>query len=380
MSNTMGQARIYLSPPHLSGAEERFVVDAIRSNWIAPLGPHVDAFEQEFAERINVAAAAATVSGTAALHLALLLADVRPGDEVLVGTLTFAGSVFPILYVGAKPVFVDCERLSWNVDPELIVEAIEARVRRGRPPAAVIAVHLYGQSANLEPLLEACAKHGIPLIEDAAEALGATFKDQPVGALGRMSIFSFNGNKIITTAGGGMLATGEPQLAARARKLAAQAREPLPHYEHREIGFNYRMSNLLAAVGRAQLVVLEERVAARRRNFDFYRASLEDLPGVAFTEEAPWGRSTRWLTTLTIEPQAFGCDREAVRAALEKDNIESRPLWKPMHLQPVFAECEIVGGHIAEELYARGLCLPSGSNLEQHDLDRVVRIVRQMAS
>jgi len=244
------------------------VRDAIRSNWIAPLGPHVDAFEAEFAERIGVAAAAATSSGTGALHLALRLAGVEAGAEVLVSTLTFAGSVNPVRYLGATPVFVDAERRSWNLDPALVAEAVEDRVRRGRPPAAVVPVHLYGQSADLEPILEVCAEHGVPVVEDAAEALGATCRDRPVGAFGRMSIFSFNGNKIMTTSGGGMLVTDEPELAARARKLASQAREPAPHYEHAEVGYNYRLSNLLAAVGRAQLEVLDDRVEARRAVFE----------------------------------------------------------------------------------------------------------------
>jgi len=368
--------RIYLSPPHLSGREEEMVADAIRSNWIAPLGPHVDAFEAEFAERIGVAAAAATSSGTGALHLALRLAGVEAGDEVLVSTLTFAGSVNPVRYLGATPVFVDAERRSWNLDPALVAEAVEDRVRVGRPPAAVVPVHLYGQSADLEPILEVCAEHGVPVVEDAAEALGATYRDRPVGSFGRMSIFSFNGNKIMTTSGGGMLVTDEPELATRARKLASQAREPAPHYEHAEVGYNYRLSNLLAAVGRAQLEVLDDRVEARRAVFERYRDGLGDLPGLAFMPEAPWGRATRWLTTLTIDAERFGADREAVRLALERENIEARPVWKPMHLQPVFEGFEAVAGGVAEDLFRRGLCLPSGSDLGTADQDRIVGLVR----
>jgi len=352
------------------------VADAIRSNWIAPLGPHVDAFEAEFAERIGVAAAAATSSGTGALHLALRLAGVEAGDEVLVSTLTFAGSVNPVRYLGATPVFVDAERRSWNLDPALVAEAVEDRVRAGRPPAAVVPVHLYGQSADLEPILEVCAEHGVPVVEDAAEALGATYRDRPVGSFGRMSIFSFNGNKIMTTSGGGMLVTDEPELAARARKLASQAREPAPHYEHAEVGYNYRLSNLLAAVGRAQLEVLDDRVEARRAVFERYQDGLGDLPGLAFMREAPWGRATRWLTTLTIDPERFGADREAVRLALERENIEARPVWKPMHLQPVFEGFEVLGGGVAEDLFRRGLCLPSGSDLGPADQDRIVGLVR----
>ncbi|HEX7079609.1 MAG TPA: aminotransferase class I/II-fold pyridoxal phosphate-dependent enzyme [Gammaproteobacteria bacterium] len=369
--------RIHLSPPHLSGKERELIEDAFRSNWIAPLGPHVDAFEQEFAKRIGVRAAAATSSGTAALHLALLLAGVRPGDEVLVSTLTFAGSVFPIRYVSARPVFIDSETRSWNLDPDLVVETVERKVSRGRPPAAIIVVHLYGQSADLAPILAVGTKHGIPVIEDAAESLGATYHGASVGSFARASVFSFNGNKIITNSGGGMLATDDPDLAARARKLASQSREAMPHYEHVEIGYNYRMSNLLAAVGRAQLQVLDQRVAARRRNFRAYEEGLGDLPGVRFMPEADWGRATRWLTALTIDPAHFGVDRETVRLRLEAANIESRPVWKPMHLQPVFAGCEAVGTKVAELLFRQGLCLPSGSDLQSGDISRTIEIIRR---
>jgi dTDP-4-amino-4,6-dideoxygalactose transaminase len=374
----MTKHRIYLSPPHLSGREQALVADAFDSNWIAPLGPHVDAFEREFADRIGVAAAAATVSGTAALHLALVLAKVERGDEVLVSTLTFAGSVYPIKYMDATPVFIDCEPATWNLDPGLVVEAIESRVRRGKRPAAVVPVHLYGQSADLAPILRICEQYEIPVIEDAAEALGATYRDEPVGSKGVMSIFSFNGNKIITTSGGGMLVSNDATLASHARRLASQAREPVAHYEHREIGYNYRMSNVLAAVGRAQLAALDERVEARRRNFETYQRELGDLPGVTFTAEAPWGRASRWLTTLTIDPSEAGIDRDAVRVALERDDIEARPVWKPMHLQPVFAGCEIIGGAVSERVFERGLCLPSGSNLQPADLARVVDRVRSV--
>jgi dTDP-4-amino-4,6-dideoxygalactose transaminase len=372
----MTKSRIYLSPPHLSGREQALVAEAFDSNWIAPLGPHVDAFEREFADRIGVAAAAATVSGTAALHLALVLANVQRGDEVLVSTLTFAGSVYPIKYLDATPVFVDCEPVTWNMDPDLVVEAIESRVRRGKPPAAVVPVHLYGQSVNLAPILRICEQYEIPVIEDAAEALGATYRDEPVGSSGVMSIFSFNGNKIITTSGGGMLVSDDATLMSHARMLASQAREPVAHYEHREIGYNYRLSNVLAAVGRAQLAALDERVEARRANFETYRRELGGLPGVAFTAEAPWGRASRWLTTLLIDPSEAGIDRDTLRLALERDNIEARPVWKPMHLQPVFAGCETIGGKVAEGVFERGLCLPSGSNLQPSDLARVIAAVR----
>lgn len=371
--------RIYLSSPHMSGLEEQFVADAFATNWIAPLGPHVDAFEREFAEAVGTRHAAALSSGTAALHLALHLAGVGPGDEVLVSTLTFSASVNPIRYLGATPAFIDSERSSWNMDPALLAEAVEERARAGRLPKAVVVVHLYGQSADLDPIIDLCERYGIALVEDAAEALGATYNGRTPGTFGKAGIFSFNGNKIITTSGGGTLVSDDAALVAHARKLATQARDPAPHYEHSEIGYNYRLSNVLAGIGRGQLGVLEERVAARRRNFEYYVETLGDLPGIEFMPEAHWGRHTRWLTTLTIDPAEFGATREDVRLALEAENIEGRPVWKPMHLQPVFAEFPVIGGKVAEDLFDRGLCLPSGSNLTEHDLERVVAIVRAVA-
>jgi pyridoxal phosphate-dependent aminotransferase EpsN len=373
----MDAPRIYLSPPHMSGLEQTYVQDAFATNWIAPLGPHVDAFEREFAALVGTGHAAALSSGTAALHLALILLGVGPGDEVLVSTLTFAASANPVAYLGARPTFIDSEPASWNMDPALLREALAERARSGKLPKAVIAVHLYGQSANLGPILAACDDYGVPLIEDAAEALGATYGDRTPGTLGRLGFYSFNGNKVITTSGGGMLVSDDGDLIAHARKLATQARDDAPHYQHSELGYNYRLSNILAAIGRGQLPVLEERVAARRRNFDYYARALGDLPGVEFMPEAPWGRHARWLTCLTIDPEAFGADREAVREALAAENIEARPVWKPMHLQPVFAGCARVGGSVAEDLFARGLCLPSGSSLSPADLDRVSEVIRR---
>jgi len=371
--------RIYLSSPHMGGREEAFVAEAFASNWIAPLGPHVDAFEREFCESVGCAHATALSSGTAALHLALLLVGVGAGDEVLVSTLTFSASVNPIRYLGATPVFIDSERQSWNMDPALVEAALVARTRSGRLPAAVVVVHLYGQCADMAPILEVCGRFGVPVVEDAAEALGATYHGRPAGTLGAVGIFSFNGNKIITTSGGGMLVSEDGALVAHALKLATQARDPAPHYQHSEIGFNYRMSNVLAGIGRAQLQLLEDRVEARRRNFAFYREALGRLPGLEFTPEAPWGRHNRWLTTLTIDPPAFGADREVVRLALEAENIEARPVWKPMHLQPVFEAYPTLGGAVSEDLFARGLCLPSGSNLVTADLERVATVVRACA-
>ncbi|RKH73044.1 aminotransferase class I/II-fold pyridoxal phosphate-dependent enzyme [Corallococcus sp. AB049A] len=369
-------SRIYLSSPHMGTLERGYVDDAFASNWIAPLGPHVDAFQDEFARCVGTRHALALSSGTAALHLALQLVGVGPGDDVLVSTLTFSASVNPIRYLGASPVFIDSERTSWNMDPALLEEELAVRARQGRLPRAVVVVHLYGQSADLDPLLAACDRYGVPVVEDAAEALGSTYKGRVPGTLGRVGIYSFNGNKILTTSGGGMLVSADGDLVQHALKLATQARDAAPHYQHSEIGYNYRMSNVLAAIGRGQLHVLEDRVAARRANFDFYVEAFRDLPGIQFMPEAPWGRHTRWLTTLTIDPEAFGADREAVRVALERENIEARPVWKPMHLQPVFASFDRRRGGVAEDLFRHGLCLPSGSNLTRQELERVVEVVR----
>lgn len=360
----------------MSGREQEFVRDAFDTNWIAPLGPHVDAFESEFSLVIGARHAAALSSGTAALHLALKLVGVGKADFVIVSTLTFSASVNPIVYLGARPVFVDSERVSWNMDPALLVAGIERLAKSGNKPKAVVLVHLYGQSADIDAINSICDHRGIALIEDAAEALGSSYKGKHPGAFGKCGIFSFNGNKIITTSGGGMLVSEDEDIIRHARKLATQARDPAPHYQHSEIGYNYRMSNVLAAIGRGQLEVLEDRVQARRRNFDFYQRGLADLPGISFMPEAPWGRHTRWLTVIQVEPSLFGATREDIRLALEAENIEARPVWKPMHLQPVFAQYEKVGGGVAEEIFEKGLCLPSGSNLSESDLNRVVDVVR----
>lgn len=376
----MENARIYLSPPHMTGREQSYIQDVFDSNWIAPLGPHVDAFEQEFCAAVGAGHALALSSGTAALHLALLHLGIGPGDEVVVSTLTFAASVNPIVYLGARPLFIDSEPASWNMDPALLAAFLARRARANRLPKAVVVVHLYGQSADLGPILAACRQHGVPLIEDAAEALGATYQGRAPGTFGRAGIFSFNGNKIITTSGGGMLVADDAALIAHARKLATQARDPAPHYQHSEIGYNYRLSNILAAVGRAQLAALPERVAARRHNFARYQALLGDLPGVSFMPEAAWGQANRWLTIMTIDPQHAPAGRETVRLALESENIEARPVWKPMHLQPVFRDYECLGGAVAEHLFDQGLCLPSGSSLTAGDLARVAQVVRHTLS
>ena len=373
-------SRIYLSPPHMSGREATYVMDAFASNWIAPLGPHVDAFESEFCQVVGASAACAVSSGTAALHLALQLTGVSPGDEVFVSTFTFAASVNPIRYLGARPVFIDSESISWNMDPDRLHEALKERRASGVRPAAIVVVHLYGQAANVRAIAALAAEYDVPLIEDAAEALGATCDAGVPGTIGDFGVFSFNGNKIITTSGGGMLVGRDPTLIARARKLASQAREPAPHYEHREVGYNYRLSNVLAAIGRAQLEVLQDRVAARRRVYSRYEAALGSHPGLAFMPEAPWGRSTRWLTALTVDPAVAGASATDVRVALEERNIEARPLWKPMHLQPVFNEYPRFGGVVAEALFDKGICLPSGSDLTDGQLARVIRTVQSCLS
>jgi dTDP-4-amino-4,6-dideoxygalactose transaminase len=526
--------KIYLSSPHLGTQEFEFVREAFATNWIAPLGPHVDAFEKEFGQSLqegteltrigrkeaqkaqksegdglttegggqsSVLHAAALSSGTAALHLALKLVGLQRGEDVFCSSLTFSASANPIVYEGAKPVFIDSERTSWNMDPALLEKALEDRKKKGKLPRAVILVHLYGQCADIDAIAALCENYGVALIEDAAEALGATYfsrkeaqeaqnrtdsqvssglgsspvkLDQsaealgatyfshkkaqeaqnrtesqvssglgssPVkldqsaealgatyfshkkaqeaqnrtesqvspglgsspgdtkqsvitggipsssrdsrkaiapGTIGRLGIFSFNGNKIITTSGGGMLVSNDESLIKKARFWATQSRDPAPHYQHSEIGYNYRLSNVLAGIGRGQLQVLADRVNARRANCAYYEKAFADLPGISFMPEAPWNRCTRWLTCILVDPAAFGADREEIRLALEAENIEARPVWKPMHLQPVFAACDRFGGEVAEDLFNRGLCLPSGSNLSESDLERVVEVVRRV--
>jgi pyridoxal phosphate-dependent aminotransferase EpsN len=371
-----GVKRIFLSPPHLGGDELEYVKDALASNWVAPLGPHVDAFEREVAELIGLPHAAALASGTAALHLALRVLGVGPGDEVLCSTLTFAASATPALYEGGRPVFLDVEPGSWDLDPELLRQELRACAGRGRLPKAVVVVDLCGQAADYEPILEACAAYGVPVVEDAAHSLGATYRGRMAGSLGRLGVLSFNGNKIITASTGGMLLSAERELIDRAYFLATQARDPAPHYEHSVLGYNYRLSNILAAIGRAQLRLLPERLAARRRNHEFYRAALAGLPGLDFMPQAGNGRPNHWLTCVTIDPKAFGASCDDVRLALEAEEIESRLMWKPLHRQPVFAGCRYRGGAVAERVFERGLCLPSGSGLTEEELGRVAAVVK----
>jgi len=332
----------------------------------------VDAFEREFAQAVGAPCAAALSSGTAALHLALRRLGVSPGDEVFSSTLTFVATVNPVLYEGGAPVFIDSDAATWNMDPALLAHALDRAARRGRPPRAVIVVHLYGQSADIGPLLAACRRYGVPLLEDAAESLGASYGQTSPGTHGAFGAFSFNGNKILTTSGGGMLVGSDPEEIEKVRFLASQARDKAAHYEHSTHGYNYRMSNVLAAIGRGQLQALPLRVAARRRIFSLYEEALGGVPGITFMPEAPYGRGSRWLTVIQVDPREFGATAEDIRLCLERHNIESRPVWKPMHLQPLFAHARRVGGAIAERLFHRGLCLPSGSALAEGDIARVV--------
>jgi len=356
--------------------ERELLLSAFDSNWIAPLGPHVDAFERELGEVVGVPNVCALSSGTGGLHLALVLLGVGAGDEVLVSTLTFAATANAVTYVGARPTFIDSELTSWNMCPDRLAEVLEDRAKKGRLPKAIIVVDLYGQCADYARIVPLADRYGVPIIEDAAEALGATHEGRPAGGFGAMAVFSFNGNKIITTSGGGALVSSKKDLVDRARFLSTQARDPAPHYQHSTIGFNYRLSNLLAAVGRGQLEVLADRVAARRANNAFYREALSDLPGLAFLPEAPWGTSTCWLTCVTLDERASGVTPEAVRLALAEADIEARPLWKPMHLQPVFADAPVAGGSVAAGLFERGLCLPSGSSLTASERTEIADIVR----
>lgn len=380
MSKEPNQKPILLSTPHIGEQELQFVQEAFETNWVAPVGPNIDAFEQEFSQVVDSQYSAALSSGTAALHLALKLVGVEEGDEVFCSTFTFIASASPITYLGARPVFIDSDRTSWNMDPMLLEDALAKRDKLGKLPKAVVLVHLYGQSADIEPILEICDRYSIPLIEDAAEALGATYKNTSPGTWGQAGIFSFNGNKIITTSGGGMLISDDADLIKNAKFLATQARDPEPHYEHTQIGFNYRLSNISAGIGRGQLLVLKDRVAARRRNFEIYQAALGDLPGIEFMPEADYGTSTRWLSCLTFDPKIGGIDRETIRLKLLEQKIETRPVWKPMHLQPVFAGCEYIDNGVAEELFQKGLCLPSGSNLTDADLERVIAEIKKLYS
>ncbi|SFD80883.1 dTDP-4-amino-4,6-dideoxygalactose transaminase [Chitinophaga sp. CF118] len=371
--------KIWLSSPHMGNKELGFIHDAFDANWIAPLGPNVDGFEDDLATYLSIGHVAALSSGTAALHLGLILAGVKSGDEVICQSMTFSASANPIAYQGAIPVFVDSEEETWNMDPSLLDVAIKDRIAKGRKPKAIIPVHLYGMPAQMDKILAIASEYEIPIIEDAAEALGATYKGKACGTFGTLGILSFNGNKIITTSGGGALIGNDVAYISKARFLATQARDAAPHYQHSEIGYNYRMSNICAGIGRGQIQVLDEWVERRRANYDYYMQELSALKGISFVVEPEGSFSNRWLTTVLINPETSGgITREDVRIALEGDNIESRPLWKPMHMQPVFSDAPAYTNGVSEKLFNTGLCLPSGSNLLEADLQRVVNIIQSV--
>lgn len=353
--------------------------EAFAANWLSTVGPQVDAFEKELGERLGMSALAVS-SGTAAMHLALRLLGVGPNDEVLCPTLTFVATVNPVCYLGAQPVFIDSENRSWNIDPQLAAEVLRRKALSGRLPKAVIVVDLFGQSADLSPILEACSIYGVPVVEDAAEALGATYKESPAGTLCDIGVFSFNGNKIITTTGGGMLVSRNPQWVTRARFWATQAREAGLAYHHSELGYNYRMSNVLAGIGRGQLEVLDLRVQQRRAIAFRYRDGFADVPGVALMPQASYGLHTNWLSCFLINEKDFSCSRDQLIRRLDAAGIESRPVWKPMHLQPLYAGCERYGGEVAEDLFRRGICLPSSSSLTLEDQLRVINTVRSVCA
>lgn len=371
----MDRKKIWLSSPHMGGEEQKFVKEAFDSNWVAPLGPNVDEFENEMSRYLNIKSAAALSSGTAAIHLALIMNGIKAGDDVICQSFTFSGSANPIAYQQARAVFIDSEEESWNMDPVLLEKAIKDRKKQtGKYPGAVIAVHLYGQSAKIDEIKAVCEKYKIPLIEDAAEALGASFGNRKLGTFGDIGILSFNGNKILTTSGGGMLVSDNDGFVRQARFLSTQARDNAPHYEHTHIGYNYRMSNVLAGIGRGQLKVLDKRVERKREIFDRYQKGLVRLKGISFQPELKGSYGNRWLTAAVLEPGA----REEVRLELLKYNIESRPLWKPMHLQPVFKNCEKYENGVSERLFKDGLCLPSDTKMSNGEQDEIIGIIKKM--
>lgn len=370
--------KIWLSSPHMGGQEFDFVKEAFDTNWIAPLGPNVDCFEKDLSDFTGAKFAAALSSGTAALHLALIMIGVQPGDEVICQSFTFSASANPIVYLGAKPVFVDSETSAWNMCPATLEITIKDRIDKGKKPKAIIPVHLYGMPAYMDEIIHIAGKYDITVIEDAAEALGSSINGKAAGTFGIMGVLSFNGNKIITTSGGGALISDDNKLIEKARFLATQARDAAPHYQHSQIGYNYRMSNVSAGIGRGQMLVLEKHIGIRRKIYDNYVAQLSSLPGLSFLAEPDGFKSNRWLTTIVIDPvKSGGVTREDIRLQLEKYNIESRPLWKPMHLQPVFKDCPYYdNGGVSERVFNDGLCLPSGSNMKMDDQQRVIDIIK----
>ena len=368
--------RIYLSPPHMSGEEARLVTEAFATNFIAPAGPALGAFEREFADLTGFAHCVALSSGTAAMHLALKALDLQPGEEVWASTLTFIASIGPAVHERAIPVFIDSDEATWTMDPVLLKEGLARAAKQGRRPRAVIPTDIYGQSCDLDRIVDICRAYDVPVIADSAEAVGARYRDRHAGKGARAAIYSLNGNKIITASNGGMLATDDAALAETARHLATQAREAVPHYEHRTVGFNYRLSNICAAIGLGQLRALDLRVQRRRDIFSRYVSRLSDLEGISFMPEATYGQGTRWLTVMMIDPEKNRSTPEVVRLALEARNIEARPVWKPMHMQPVFSSARAIGGQVASRLYEQGLCLPSGTAMSDDAVDRISQIVR----
>ena len=370
--------RILLSVPHMGGREQVYVREAFATNWLSTVGPNLTAFEREFEARIGLPAVA-LASGTAALHLALRLVGVGPGDEVLCSTLTFVAAANAIVYQGGVPVFVDSDRATWNLNSDVLSHALRERAAANRLPKALVVVHLYGQSADMAPILHACAEYGVVVIEDAAEAVGTLYKGKPAGTLGDVGVYSFNGNKIVTTTGGGMLVSRNRTWVDKARFWSQQARDPGIAYEHSELGYNYRLSNVLAGIGRGQLEVLDLRVQQRRAIAFRYRDAFADLPGISLMPQAPYGLHTNWISCFLIEEEKFGCSRDELTRLLDAANIESRPVWKPMHLQPLYANCERYGGGVAEDLFRRGICLPSSSSLSLEDQIYVINQVRAAA-
>ncbi|MDF2932671.1 MAG: aminotransferase class I/II-fold pyridoxal phosphate-dependent enzyme [Chryseobacterium sp.] len=375
-------SKIWLSSPHMGGTELKYIHEAFDANWVAPLGPNVDGFEKDLENFLNTDVKVAVLSaGTAALHLALIECGVEYGDEVICQSMTFSASANPIAYCGATPVFIDSEKETWNMCPVALEEAIEDRISKGKKPKAIIVVHLYGMPAKMDEITAIAEKHEIPLIEDAAEALGSTYKGKACGTFGRFGILSFNGNKIITTSGGGALVCHNQEDKDKAVFLSTQARDNAPHYQHSHIGYNYRMSNIVAGIGRGQMEVLNDRVKARRKMHDFYVEIFKDIDGVeVFSEPNEDYYSNHWLSAIVIDENKAGKNREELRLALLEDNIESRPLWKPMHLQPIFADAPYYGTNISERLFDNGLCLPSGSNLSDDDRARIKIKINQVFS
>ena len=366
-------SKIWLSSPHMSGNEMKYIDEAFKTNWIAPLGPNVTAFENELAEYLNIGHVAVLTSGTAAIHLALIILGVKRGDDVIASSFTFSATVNPIAYLGANPVLIDSSEETWNMSPELLEKAITDSLAKGKKPKAIIIVHLYGMPAKIFDLIGIAKKYDIPVVEDAAEALGSRYNGKACGTFGDIGILSFNGNKIITTSGGGALVSDNQDYVKKARFLATQARDLAPHYQHSQIGYNYRMSNVLAGIGRGQLEVVEERVLQRRAIFDFYFKNMNHFKGISFVQENPAAYTNRWLTTIIVDPKITnGISCDDLHKVLESDNIETRPLWKPMHLQPIFRNCSAYTNGVSEKLFKFGLCLPSGSNMNEKDLNRVL--------